>query len=180
MVLDYLPAYLTQFNKLYNIMGGVSLGGHVSWRMPALAPKQIQAMTIVVGCPNLTSLLLSRLRFDPSFVSSTAEELYKVPYEKLHAAMNETQRRRWPRQLSEIVSAGDRAVDEDFPSDMPLLLQNGLLDPLVPYKHTAPWVEKRKGNDKIEFFVQENTGHSCTKEMVAKIAVWVSDLLAAR
>jgi len=178
MVLNYLPAYLTQFNKFYNIMGGVSLGGHVAWRMPALAPKQIQAMTIVVGCPNLTSLLLSRLRFDPSFVSSAAEDLYKVPYEKLYAAMNETQRRRWPRQLSEIVSAGDRAVDEDFPTDMPLLLQNGLLDPLVPYKHTTPWVEKRKSNDKIEFFVQENTGHSCTKEMVAKIAVWISDLLA--
>ena len=108
--LDYLPVYLPNFYCLYNIMGGVSLGGHVAWRMPSLAPKQTQAMTIIVGCPNLTSPLLSHLRFDPSFVSSTAEKLHKTPSGRLHAAVNKTQRARWPRQLSEMVSASDRAV----------------------------------------------------------------------
>lgn len=45
--------------------------------------------------------------------------------------------------------------------------------------HTASWLERRRdrlGGDGVadtELFVQDNTGHSCTKEMVAKIADWI-------
>lgn len=49
LVMAYLPAYLTQFNKIHTYMFGVSLGGHVAWRMPALAPDRIKAICIVVG-----------------------------------------------------------------------------------------------------------------------------------
>lgn len=127
--------------------------------------------------PNLTALLLSRLRLDPALLSTTSEELYKVSYDELFKVMNEKQRGRWPRRLSQIVGEQDRKIDEEFP-DLPLLLMGGKEDLLVPVRFTAPWVENRKGNKNVEFFVQDNTGHSCTKEMVAKMAVWLSDLFA--
>jgi len=178
LVMSYLPAYFPQFKTFHTIMAGVSLGGHTAWRMPAIVPGQIKAMCMVVGCPNLTALLLSRLRFDPEILSTTSSELYKIPYDQLVTALNEKQKGRWSKTLHELVSAQDRLIEEEFPN-VPLLLMGGKEDPLVPVKHTEPWVEKRKDNKNIELFVQDNTGHSCTKEMVAKIAVWLSDLLAA-
>jgi pimeloyl-ACP methyl ester carboxylesterase len=177
LIMSYLPAYLPQFTKHHIIMGGVSLGGHIAWRMPSYVSNQIEAMVMVVGCPNLSGLLLSRLKLDSALLGITATELYKVSYDELTKIMNETQKKRWPRRLHEIVSEGDRLVEESFP-DLPLLLMGGREDPLVPVKFTEPWVEERKRNDKIEFFVQNNTGHSCTKEMVWKMAEWLVNLFA--
>ncbi|KAK9326704.1 Alpha/Beta hydrolase protein [Lipomyces starkeyi] len=176
LLLNYMPAYLRGFRRFYNVVGGVSLGAHMAWRMAALSGDQIHAMWMVVGCPNLTSLLLSRLDVNPADLNTTAEQLYKVPYDDLYTVMTEEQRRKWPRRLSEILRDSDRAIDEEFPAHIPLLLQNGLLDQLVPYKYTMPWVDKYKNSRAVEFFVQDNTGHSCTKEMVANIAVWLAKL----
>ena len=62
LVLDYLPAYLPRFSKFYNIMAGVSLGGHTAWRISSLAsPGQIHAYCIVVGSPRISDLLVDRL-----------------------------------------------------------------------------------------------------------------------
>jgi pimeloyl-ACP methyl ester carboxylesterase len=184
LVLDYLPAYLPQFTRLYNIMVGVSLGGHTAWRMASHAPGQLDGFAMVVGCPNLTSLLLSRLGINPTALDTTAEELDTVSYQRLEKVMDEQQRRRWPRALAELIREGDRKVYEEFPAHVPLLMCNGMQDKLVPALYTASWLEKRrrrnggksgaKGN--VKFFVQENTGHSCTKEMVAMIASWLSDM----
>ena len=127
---------------------------------------------------NLTAVLLSCHRVDPTTLSTTTPELYKVPYDALAKVLNDEQKRRWPRALHELVSSQDRAIVEAVPV-VPLLLMGGDEDPLVPIKHTEPWVQKRKENEKTELFVQNNTGHSCTKEMVAKMAVWLSDFLAA-
>lgn len=49
LVMTYLPVYFSQFNNFHTIMAGVSLGGHIAWRMPALVPGQIKAMFMVVG-----------------------------------------------------------------------------------------------------------------------------------
>ncbi|OZJ02472.1 hypothetical protein BZG36_05135 [Bifiguratus adelaidae] len=177
LVLKYLPAYLPWFKKFYNVVGGISLGGHTAWRIAALAGEHIHAMWVVVGCPNLTSLLLSRLGVNPACLHTSTEDLYMIPYDNLYAAMTDEQRRRWPRRLSELLGDSDRAVDEKLPAHIPLLLQHGVLDPLVPYKYTVPWVEAHKDTHRVELFVQENTGHSCTKEMVTRFAVWLDELL---
>ncbi|KAJ5611172.1 hypothetical protein N7510_007891 [Penicillium lagena] len=172
LVVDYLPCYLSQFTRFYNIMAGVSLGAHTAWRIASLAsPGQFYAYTMVVGCPNLTDLLLSRLGVDPGPHKQNIDILYQQ--------MTLEQQRRWPRSLAEIVHRDDCKVAKDFPTDVPLLLCNGLHDKLVPAKYTAAWVEerRRKSDQHVTFFVQENTGHSCTKEMVAMIAVWLRDIL---
>lgn len=172
LVVDYLPCYLPQFTRFYNIMVGVSLGAHTAWRIASLAfPGQFHAYAMVVGCPNLTELLLSRLGLDP--------EANKQNIDNLYQHMTLEHQRRWPRSLAEIVRRDDRKVADEFPTDVPLLLCNGLHDKLVPAKYTAAWVEerRRKSDQHVTFFVQENTGHSCTKEMVAMIAVWLRDIL---
>ncbi|KAJ5672757.1 hypothetical protein N7507_001884 [Penicillium longicatenatum] len=178
LVLDYLPTYLTQFTRFYNVMFGVSLGGHTAWRIASLtSPGQFYAYSMVVGCPSLSTLLLGRLGIDPTIGNSPGEPFN---YEKLRQAMNPQQQKRWPRALAEMVVRDDHQVTDEFPH-VPLLLCNGKFDKLVPAKYTAAWVEERQrrsgGKQDITFFVQDNTGHSCTKEMVAMTAEWLRDIL---
>ena len=163
---------------------GVSLGGHTAWRMASLAPGQFEAFAIVVGCPNLTSLLVERLGVDPAILGIRGEELDTVSYEQLSEVMNEQQRRRWPRVLAELVRDGDRKAYEEFPTNLPLLMCNGVHDQLVPARYTSSWVERTSrlngglssAKKPTKLFVQENTGHSCTKEMVKMIAEWLGDM----
>ncbi|KAK4059864.1 hypothetical protein Trihar35433_10408 [Trichoderma harzianum] len=185
LVLDFLPAYFPQFNRMHNIMMGVSLGAHTAWRMASVAPGQFDAYAMVVGCPNLTSLLLERLGIDAPALGVKGEELETVSYEQLEKLMDESQRRRWPRALAEFVREGDRKIYEEFPSDVPLFLCNGEYDKLVPARYTTSWLERRSAmrngsmtSKDIEprLFIQENTGHSCTKEMVAMLADWLGDM----
>jgi pimeloyl-ACP methyl ester carboxylesterase len=182
LILDYLPAYLPQFTRFHNIMTGISLGGHTAYRLASLAPGQFEGFAIVVGCPTLASLLLSRLGVDPAAFGTTAAELGSVSYDRLEKVMNDEQRRRWPQALAELISEGDRKVFEDFPADVPVLLCSGKQDPLVPAYYTASWLEKKRRKlapgeeDNTKFFVQDNTGHSCTKEMVAMIASWIGNM----
>ena len=183
LILDYIPAYLPQFTRFHNIMTGISLGAHMAYRIASLAPDQLEAFAIVVGCPNLTALLLSRLGIDPAAFDTTADELGAVSYDRLRKAMEEQQRRRGPRALAEIIRQGDRLIYEEFPSNVPLLICNGKQDRLVPAHYTASWLEKRRAKvsvsgkeENVNFFVQQNTGHSCTKEMVAMIADWLGKM----
>jgi pimeloyl-ACP methyl ester carboxylesterase len=183
LILDYLPAYLPQFTHFHNVMLGISLGGHTAYHLASLAPAQIEGYVIAVGCPNLTSLLLSRLGVEPGIFNTTLDELNSVNYDKLEKTMHREQRRRWPRALAELVREGDRKVYEEFPEDVPVLICNGKHDPLVPAFHTASWLEKRRTrtlsldeDETIKLFVQENTGHSYTMEMVAMTAAWLGTL----
>lgn len=178
LVVDYLPCYLPQFSRFYNIMAGVSLGGHTAWRIASLAaPGQFHAYAMIVGSPNLTPLLLSRLGID----HSGTEDI--LNYDDLELIMTPEQRHRWPRPLAEMIYRDDCKVTDQFPTNVPLLLCNGVYDKLVPAKYTAAWLEERRrkqtpGDEQdITFYVQENTGHSCTKEMVAMLAGWLRDNL---
>lgn len=184
LVFDYLPTYLPGISKSYNVMSGISLGGHTTWRIAvseAAARAQVHGLIPIVGSPNLTALLLDRLQVDTSKLSVATEDLYKVPYAELSSLMTEEQRQRWPQSLSELVSRLDRETNVNFPKNIPILIQNGKEDPLVPDRFTAPWVQKRKaeGYTNVEYFAQENTGHACTKGMVANMSNFLVKLFAA-
>ena len=188
LILDYFPSYFPQFTHFHNVLLGISLGGHTAYRLASLlSPNQIQGFAIVVGCPTIGSLLLSRLGLDASALGITVSELGFVSYDRLEVVMTKEQKRRWPRALAEIVQKDDRTVFECFPMDVPSLVCNGKQDPLVPTYFTEKWLDKRREKmlvaseeRNIEFFVQENTGHSCTKEMVAMIAGWVGNIFEFR
>jgi hypothetical protein len=183
LIIDYLPTYFPQFTTFHNIMLGISLGAHMSYRLASLAAAQIEGYAIVVGCPSLSSLLLTRLGIDPTKLGTSTAELGNVPYSNLETIMTPEQRRKWPRALSQLISESDRKVYEEFPTDVPMMICGGKQDPLVPTFHTASWLEKRGKNvlapgeeRNVEFFVQDNTAHSCTKEMVGKIAGWIGSI----
>ncbi|CAK7219809.1 hypothetical protein SEUCBS140593_004017 [Sporothrix eucalyptigena] len=200
LVMDYLPMYLPQFGRLHNVMAGVSLGGHTAWRLSTLvAPGTVAGYTMVVGCPNLTSLLVGRLGVTQEQLEGTDDDtrLDLVEYDRLEKLLDDQQKRRWPRALAEQVRQQDRQIAGSFPADTPLLLCNGAQDDLVPARYTAAWAKARgvlptddvirkptvAGQDPkpplIDLLIQDNTGHSCTKEMVARIAVWLGDLFAS-
>ncbi|KAJ6789458.1 hypothetical protein PWT90_00259 [Aphanocladium album] len=177
LILDYLPCYLSQFGKFHNIMMGVSLGGHTTWRMPATAPRQLEGLIIVVGCPSLTSLLLDRLDFDANCVGLEGSQLHRASYDEMEKHMTEVQKSRWPHPLANLVRQGDLDIENNFP-DLPVILCNGKYDKLVPARHTEAWLDSRRRSglaSDMELFTQDNTGHSCTKEMVAKIADWIGE-----
>ncbi|ERS97555.1 uncharacterized protein SPSK_03448 [Sporothrix schenckii 1099-18] len=189
LVMDYLPVYLPQFQRLHNVMAGVSLGAHTAWRLAAQAPPgQVAGYAMVVGCPNLTSLLVGRLT--DGKVADAAGDAYDD--------LDGRQQARWPRALAALVARQDQQIAQAFPAETPVLLCNGADDGLVPAKYTAAWARDRgvaptsdvvrppyvprNADPKpplIDLLVQENTGHSCTKEMVARMAVWLGDLFVA-
>ncbi|KAL2824346.1 Alpha/Beta hydrolase protein [Aspergillus cavernicola] len=180
LLIDYLPAYLpVHFSKFYNIIAGVSLGGHTAWRIAqSLGATKVHGIAPIVGSPNLTGLMVNRLGVDPAALNSVTQDLYSFAYKDLAAILNEEQKRRWPESLSNVIQAADRAIAEDFPRDIAILAQNGGLDPLVPNDFTARWMQHYEGRDKTDYFVQQNTGHTFTKEMVANIAGWLVGLFA--
>jgi len=187
LILDYLPAYFPQFTRFRNILYGISLGGHTAYRLASLCPSQIEGFAIVVGCPTIGTLLLSRLGIDTASLGVTVSGLGDMSYETLEKVMTKEQKRRWPRALAELIQEGDKKVYEEFPMDIPMFICGGKQDPLVPTFHTAEWLERRRENilapedeDKVRFFVQDNTGHSCTTEMVAMIASWIGGLFELR
>ncbi len=71
---------------------------------------------------------------------------------------------------------------------VPTLICNGKQDQLVPTFLTEEWLEKRRTskqlvpgeNKNVKLFVQENTGHSCNKEMVALISDWLGVIFESR
>lgn len=178
LLIDYLPTYLTQFNKFYNIMSGMSLGGHTSWRLGTNSSSKLHGLAIMIGCPNLAALLLNRLGVDSNALSSLADDLYKTPYDTLSELLTDEQRRRWPRALHDLVAELDRNTAEKFPKDVPTYILNGKLDPLVPDRFTEAWVAKRKaeGYSNLDHFAQDNTGHTVTQAMVDKITGWLVKL----
>lgn len=184
LLMDYLPTYLPQFNNFYNIGFGISLGGHVSWRLgtSAIATRaRLHGLVIIIGCPNLSALLLGRLGVDLEALNVPIDEVYTIPYDKLSESLTESQRKRWPRALSQHIAEMDEVTAKWFPQNIPTCIMDGKLDPLVPDRFTEAWVKKQHalGYENIEYFVQENTGHTCTKEMVDNASRWLIQLLAA-
>ena len=186
LLIDYLPLYLPgRFEKFYNVVSGISLGGHISWRMATssvAARGKIHGLAIVVGCANLTALLLSRLGVSTAAFTVPLNKLYGLPYDQLSAILMEVQRQRWPRAVSELLTELDRATDEAFPRNIPTLVLHGALDQLVPNIITEANVtnQKAEADANIEYFVQQNAGHTCTLEMVDRMAEWLATLFVLK
>lgn len=162
LLLDYMPAYLP-FQKLHNIMMGVSLGGHIAWRLPLIAKEQLDGLVVVVGCPELNKLMLNRLG-----------AAHTPNYEELQ--LTAEQRAKWPAALFNSVERDDSVIRAACPQ-LPMLLCTGKRDTLVPSFHTANWLSANK-RDNVDLFVQPDAGHICTNEMVSLMADWLCKLHA--
>jgi pimeloyl-ACP methyl ester carboxylesterase len=151
--MTFLESYFeSRFTPKEFIVTGLSLGGHVAWDSLARIPL-IKSAVIIVGCPNLTPMLLERLggyRSADEVPSGTKE---------------------WPKSLEKLYVARDKSLESI--SGKRILILNGAIDELVPSKFTVPWVEKFGANNEVEFLEGANTGHWLSWEMTEKMVEWI-------
>lgn len=156
-VMTFLESYVDGiFRPTQFIVTGLSLGGHASWDVLARDPR-VNAAVIVVGCPDLTAMLLDRL----GGYSSTAD----VP----------SGTAKWPKSVERLYLARDRSLTEI--RGKKILVLNGADDPLVPSRFTRPWVEKYAANNDVVFVEQEDTGHWMSYQMMERIEDWLQQFL---
>lgn len=196
-VIEYLPAYIPQFfenirpGNYINIMSGISLGGHISWRVAATIPDKIYAMAPIIGCPNMSLLFLDRTGKQLSgntwdvaslqFKQKDNDKYTPIPYDELVSMFDftEEQKLKYPKVVYDILSKQDQMV-VDLPHHIKIFLQCGGADPLVPAIFTEQWCNHRQKlpTESVELYIQPNTGHEFTSEMKSRGADWLVKILA--
>ncbi|KAJ5766175.1 uncharacterized protein N7511_003791 [Penicillium nucicola] len=140
-VMKFLPCYVD--------------GGHVTWNLLSEEPSVAGAI-IIVGSPNITSLLTERLGYSsPSDIVEGSTE--------------------WPRSLKILCEERDRAMAKI--SGKKILILNGALDTLVPSKFTSSWVVTHAHQNEVKYVVQDDSGHWLSVRMVEEIVEWVAQAL---
>jgi pimeloyl-ACP methyl ester carboxylesterase len=196
MVIEYLPAYIPQYfeninpGKYINIVAGVSLGGHVSWRVAGMIPEKIYAIAPIIGSPNLSLLVLDRMgkqlagtAWDAAalqFKEQDNNQNIPLSYEQVAATvgLTEEQKLRYPKVLYQLLSEKDQLL-VNLPRHVKILMQCGADDPLVPPIFTKQWYEERQKTtkDSVELYLQPSTGHEFTVEMKDRGAKWLVEVL---
>ncbi|KAK9237452.1 Alpha/Beta hydrolase protein [Lipomyces kononenkoae] len=156
-VMTYLESYVgDMFTPTRYIAAGVSLGGHVVWNLLA-EDARIQIGIPIVGCPDLTSLLIDRLGH--------------------YASVNQIPEgtKEWPKSIEKLYASRDAKITTINGKQM--LVLNGAVDRLVPDKFTKPWIEKYAANNDVKYIVQAGTGHCLSWQMMDEISEWLVPLL---
>lgn len=175
IIAQFLPAYLPQHYKtIFNIMSGISLGGHTTWRTAVTSNELFDAYAPIIGCPNLSRMMVERLKVE--IPEKMANETSPLSYKDIEAYMTDDQKKKWPRIFADLVCENDLKISKLDKSAKPILVLNGELDPLVPNRFSVVW-SSIKPNEKTTLIAQENAGHQCTLEMVNHLESWVSKLL---
>lgn len=191
LVMDYLPAYLNLEAQLsdkaknvletklqyHNYLSGYSLGGHTVIRFAAKYPELVRTINPVVGCHDLSSLLLNRLRKLSLTDTAYDKKWFYYSYAELNLTPDE--QHKYPEHFHEYLKLQDTDIFENYKfSKIPMYACFGAEDPLVPSKLSKAWVEVYENtNDYSESFFQEGVGHDCTEEMLEGYASWIVQLL---
>ncbi|KAK9370608.1 Alpha/Beta hydrolase protein [Lipomyces kononenkoae] len=156
-IMTYLESYVCDlFTPTQYIASGVSLGGHVVWNLLA-EDARIQVGIPIVGCPDLTSLLINRLG----------------NYTSVNQIPDGT--KEWPKSIEKLYALRDARVAAI--SSKKVLVLNGAVDRLVPDKFTKPWTEKYAANNDVKYIVQTDTGHFVSWQMMDEIREWLAPFL---
>ncbi|CAN6637842.1 hypothetical protein TRVA0_016S02124 [Trichomonascus vanleenenianus] len=175
LIMRYLPMYLPAVKKIKTIIGGISIGGHCTWRMfELLGEDDVFAIAPIIASPNLTGVLLRRLKFESDFAKP--EDYYKADYKEIGGRMDDAQRRRWPEGLHRIIAHQDNIVAKGIPTGMPILIMTGHSDPLVPCVYSRLWAQGHSLHN-FDYYEQPNTGHTVTEEMVNRLTRWLLKIL---
>ncbi|KAK9373833.1 Alpha/Beta hydrolase protein [Lipomyces chichibuensis] len=156
-VMTYLESYVGDlFTPTQFIASGVSLGGHVTWNLLA-SDSRIQVGIPIVGCPDMTSLVIDRL--------GTYTSVEQIPEGT----------KEWPKSLEELYASRDKNITAI--RGKKILVLNGVLDTLVPDKFTKPWIEKYAANNDVKYIPLEDNGHYLSWRMIDEITEWLAPFL---
>lgn len=183
VTMDFLPAYLDlerhldkELRKVLdtkithtNIVLGYSLGAHAAIRFAHKYPELVAVVNPVIGCFNLSSLLVERLRQVPAL----DKKWFYFNY--LELDLTQEQQRHYPEALHTLLSLEDTDIFEKFPFGVvKLFFSFGAEDKLVPPEYSRLWVDLGlSSNSDSASFVQEKTGHNVTMEMIDAFTTWL-------
>ncbi|KAG7194778.1 uncharacterized protein KQ657_004459 [Scheffersomyces spartinae] len=191
LIMDYLPAYLNleaQLNdkakniletklEYRNFLSGYSLGGHTVIRFAAKFPELVRTINTVVGCPDLSSLLITRLRKISLNDSAYDKKWFYHEYNELN--LTDEEKQKYPEHFHNYLKQQDIDVFEHFKfAKIPMYACFGTEDSLTPPKLSKAWVEIYENtNEYSESFFQKSIGHECTEEMLKGYASWIIKFL---
>ncbi|ODV96757.1 hypothetical protein PACTADRAFT_1341 [Pachysolen tannophilus NRRL Y-2460] len=172
ILIDYLPSYFQGY-QFHNIILGTSLGGHACYRLAAKIPRKIEMIIPVIGCTDLCSLLINRVK------NLNGKDLQlglrKLSYEDLK--LTKEQQFLWPEYFHNYLSKQDYQVAENFPNHVKVFAIFGCLDTIVPPIFSKEWtqdmIERRCYDDSIKVEYFEKIGHQHTAEMCDAYSKWL-------
>ncbi|ODQ81744.1 hypothetical protein BABINDRAFT_111016 [Babjeviella inositovora NRRL Y-12698] len=183
MLVDYAPAYISTLLSLEgvasdafcfrNVVSGISLGGHATVRFAQRNTAKVEAIVPIIGCTDLSSLLLNRLRktYKTEFAHLTNFGLWNVLYEELELSAEDQVK--YPKRFHDFLAEKDRQVMEEFGNTQTKkLFLFGADDVLVSEKYSKLWLENHP--EGLQSFSLSGVGHTVTEEMVSHIQVFLS------
>lgn len=175
---DYFPSYAPfykNFKKVIHLVSGVSMGGHAAIKVTVKYPGLFDGAAPIVGCFDLTSLLLNRLK---NFEKTT---LYKEPYSALKLEYEEAFR--YPEALFKLSSKEDSQTEHFYDTEkLKTFALFGKDDPLVPLNYSQPFLKRHNQiakspedfDESVQFqAIKYRAKHEVTEEMVIDLARWL-------
>jgi alpha-beta hydrolase superfamily lysophospholipase len=179
LIVDYLPAALPLFArfKVQKVVSGVSMGGHATIRSVAKYPELWDGAIPIVGCFDLSSLMLNRL-------SNFGEaNLFTWSYDDIRKQIDD---KYYTEYLFQITARDDRKVLENYgTTGVKTLALFGENDPLVIPKYSSSFLQKMgtqfRNRDQIDFnstfqAINYPATHEVTDSMVIDMAKWLQAL----
>lgn len=181
-IMDFVPSYLDLEPlvanddlpiKYVNAVSGYSLGAHTTIRFAAKHPELVSVINTNVGCSDVTSLLVNRLRETAEF----DKKWFFYEYNELQ--LSEQQKKRLPEALFKLLAAEDQYIFENFPfSQINLFASFYSDDPLVPAKISTSWVDiYRNVNPNSDVYFEDGRVHNITPAMLEKFSSYYANLL---
>ncbi|OBA22910.1 hypothetical protein METBIDRAFT_29479 [Metschnikowia bicuspidata var. bicuspidata NRRL YB-4993] len=183
LVMDYIGCYLDlerflrpelkergvkiQYN---NILSGFSQGGHTVIRFGNRYPENVSIINPNIGCSDLSTLLINRLKGTKLF----EKKLFYSSYEELD--LTDSQSRLYPEAFHNKLSSEDAQIFEDYPFEKIKLFASFYdKDPLVPPSISKLWSEMYlNSNLASEVFFEVGAVHDITVNMIDKFAQWLT------
>ncbi|ODV80394.1 uncharacterized protein CANTADRAFT_25978 [Suhomyces tanzawaensis NRRL Y-17324] len=174
-----LDRYISRANKelgttikYRHSFSGNSLGGHAVIRFANEYPNLVNVLNPVIGCPDLTTLLVNRLTKAPLDSVAYDKKYFYFEYDEL--PLNAEQRLVYPESLHRHIAAQDISIYENFNMNIKLFSSHGKDDKLVPTKLASSWLDIYKNTNGVtEAFIQEGVGHATTEEMIDNFTTWL-------
>lgn len=160
LVAEYLPTYIAELGQAVAqktaipLVTGISLGGHISWklavgRLGCFGTQYVKGIAPIVGCPDTQQMLLDRYAIQVSGGGG----LPSMPKNSYAERVN--------------------LIGTEYP----VLALCGADDKLVPARYTEKWAKEGQLSANQKVYVQPNTGHVCTPEMIDMLCEWINGFI---